>query len=74
MKPTTSGPYVNPVGIVEYPPDFSGKPRRRPLALRIAAAAMLLLFAFVVVSTTVFSVGAYCLTSHGGDTRTLSTP
>jgi hypothetical protein len=64
-------PRINPVGIAEYPPGFSASPRPAPRWLRILAALLLLLFGFSVVSTTVFSVGRYCLTSDGGDTRNL---
>ena len=67
-------PRINPVGLVEYPETFSASPRRAPVWLRVLAAAMLLVFAFVVVSTTIASGGGYCLTSHGGDTRTLPSP
>ena len=39
--------------------------------LRVAAAVVAAAFLLVTLTTTVVSVGRYCLTSHGGDTRDL---
>ena len=64
-------PRVNAVGITDYPDGYAATPRRAPLAIRIVAAVLIALFGFVVVSTTVVSVGNYCLTSDGGDVRAL---
>jgi hypothetical protein len=38
---------------------------------RTVAAIIAVVFALVVVSTTVISLGRYCLTSDGGNTREL---
>jgi hypothetical protein len=38
---------------------------------RTVALVVLLVFGLVVVTTTVVSLGRYCLTSDGGDTRQL---
>ena len=64
-------PRVDPTGIVTYPSGFapSGRPHR-PL-VRVAAALMLMVFVIVVVATTVLSLGRYCLTSDGNNTRAL---
>jgi hypothetical protein len=64
-------PRVNAVGIVEYPEGYVAAPRRVPPVVRVAAALLIALFGFVVVTTTVVSVGSYCLTSDGGDVREL---
>ncbi len=57
-------PRVNPVGVVETPSGYTRTPRQLPRLLRIAAAALLLAFAVVGTSTTVQTLGRYCLTSH----------
>lgn len=77
---------VNPVGILEIPTSHpsgaegvdggeggeGGVERRRiPARTRFAALVLLALFAFVTVATTVASLGAYCLTTDGGDLREL---
>lgn len=74
---------VNPVGILEVPAGPAGEPepdeapeegggrRRVPGRVRFAALVLLALFAFVTVATTVASLGAYCLTTDGGDLREL---
>jgi len=64
-------PRVNGIGLTEWPDDYSAAPRSLPASVRLLAAAVLILFSFAVVSTTVFSAGGYCLTSDGGDTRDL---
>jgi len=57
-------PRVSPVGVVETPNGYSRTPRELPPALRFGAAALLLVFGVVVVSTTVRSLARYCLTSQ----------
>jgi hypothetical protein len=64
-------PYVNSVGISVIPASLAISPRHRTLGVRIIAAFMLMIFGFAVLSTTVLSVGSYCLTSDGGDIRNL---
>jgi hypothetical protein len=46
-------------------------PRPTPAWRRVLAVVVVVLFGLVVVTTTVVSVGRYCLTSNGGDTREL---
>jgi len=41
-------------------------PRAYSARLRVVAALVLAAFAAVGVATTVWSLGAYCLTSHAG--------
>jgi|HubBroStandDraft_3_1064219.scaffolds.fasta_scaffold33767_3 hypothetical protein len=43
----------------------------RPWPLRLLAAALLVLFLGAAVTTTVVSLGRYCLTTDGSDTRAL---
>jgi hypothetical protein len=43
----------------------------RPWPLRLLAAALLVLFLGAAVTTTVISLGRYCLTTDGSDTRAL---
>jgi hypothetical protein len=71
---------VNPVGILEVPIAYSpvsedgeegGARSRVAGGTRLAALVLLALFAFVTVATTVSSLGAYCLTTDGGDLREL---
>ncbi|MBZ0269124.1 hypothetical protein K8I85_13275 [bacterium] len=64
-------PRVNGIGLTEWPRSFSAGRRRIPAWQRIVAAVVLVLFALAVVTTSVVSVGRYCLTSNGGDTRGL---
>lgn len=59
-------PRVNPVGLVETPEGYSRRPRSYPAGLRLAAAVVLGAFVVVSVTTTVYTLGAYCLTSHAG--------
>lgn len=63
--------HVNPVGLLERPAD--GGAERRPASgrMRWAALVLVVLFAFVTLATTVASLGAYCLTTDGGDLRDL---
>jgi hypothetical protein len=60
------GPSVNAVGLVEQPDDYIMHPRPYPAAVRIAAALILSVFAFVTRSTSVISLATYCLTSQAG--------
>ncbi len=64
-------PSVNPVGIVEVPDGYHLQPRRYAASVRWAALAMVVVFSLVVIATTVASLGAYCLTSDGANTRAL---
>ena len=64
-------PSVNAVGLLEVPPDYEGEPRTYSRATRLMAWLFILFFTVVTVASTVLSLGAYCLTSHGGDTRAL---
>lgn len=45
--------------------------RSKPWSFRLLAAALLLLFLGAAVTTTVISLGRYCLTTDGSDTRSL---
>lgn len=42
--------------------------------VRIAAAAVAVVFALVATVTTVVSIGRYCITSDGGNTAALPRP
>ncbi len=64
-------PRVSPIGLVEYPDDFTASPREISRGLRRAVWALLIFFAVATVATSILSVGAYCLTSDGADTRSL---
>ncbi len=64
-------PHVDSIGITQFPGDFSSVPRRLTLRRRVLALVMLVLFTGTVVATSIVSLGGYCLTSHGGDTRHL---
>ncbi len=64
-------PLVNPVGIVEVPQGYELQPRRYAASIRWGALAMVVVFSLVMIATTVASLGAYCLTSRGADTRAL---
>ena len=71
LFPTMDVPKVNAVGVLELPDDFHAPLRPRPLAHRLLALAFALFFALVVLGTSIVSIGAYCLTSDGANTRTL---
>ena len=45
----------------------SRPPRTQPMRLRMTALLILAVFAAVNIATTVFSLGAYCLTTYGGN-------
>ena len=64
-------PHVDPVGILRRPAGYAMRVRTYSGAQRGLAIALLSAFAFVVVATTVLSLGAYCLTSDGENSRGL---
>ncbi len=64
-------PRISPVGIVEYPDDYEASPRGFSRPIRVFASLLLGFFFAATVITGALSVGAYCLTSDGGDTRAL---
>ena len=64
-------PRINPVGIVEYPEGYESRPRGFSRPIRFFATLLLLFFFAATVVTGALSLGAYCLTSDGGDTRAL---
>ena len=64
-------PRVNAVGIVEYPEDYEASPRRYGRTLRLFAWFFLGFFALATFVTSALSLGAYCLTSDGGDVRAI---
>jgi hypothetical protein len=64
-------PRVNPIGILETPPDLASTPRRFSRRLRLLAGLLLALFFLGTVVTTVVSLGRYCLTTDSTDTRAL---
>lgn len=64
-------PRVNPIGILEIPPDLASSPRRFSRPLRLLAGLLLALFVLGTVVTTVVSLGRYCLTTDSTDTRAL---
>ena len=64
-------PHVNPVGLVEVPDDYASQPRRFSRYSRLFASLLLLFFFAATVVTSTLSLGGYCLTSDGGDTRVL---
>jgi len=49
-------------------------PRTHPIRLRVTALLVLGVFAIVNIATTVFSLGAYCLTTYGGNPFAGSVP
>jgi hypothetical protein len=59
-------PRVNPVGLLETPPDFQTRPRSHRPAIRVAAALVVAVFTIVVVVTSAATLGEYCLTSQAG--------
>lgn len=68
---TLDSPTVNAVGLLDVPSDFERQPRSYSQPMRLAALLFLLFFGAVTVASTVLSLGAYCLTSDGGDIRAL---
>ena len=57
-------PRVDPVGLVRRPAGWVEQPRRHGRVQRALAGGLLAVFGFVVVATTVLSLGSYCLTSR----------
>ncbi len=64
-------PRVNPVGLVELPEDYPASPRRYTTGRRWLVLAVVALFALTTLVTGAVSLGRYCLTTDGGDTREL---
>jgi hypothetical protein len=64
-------PRVNPIGILETPPDLPSSPRRFSRRLRLFAGLLLVFFLLGTMVTTVISLGRYCLTTDSTDTRAL---
>jgi hypothetical protein len=60
-------PRVGPLGLVHQPANYEATPRRYPTRLRFAAIVVLGAFVGVSVVTTAYSLGAYCLTTWGGN-------
>ena len=60
-------PHVGPVGVVNQPPGYRASARHYPPRLRLAAFAVLSAFVSVSLFTTAYSLGAYCLTTWGGN-------
>ena len=69
--PILEGPSPNAVGVLEYPEGYEASPRTYSRGLRWGALFFLALFFGVTVITSAISLGAYCLTSDGGDGRAL---
>lgn len=64
-------PRINPVGVLEVPAGYvQGTGQHRPWIRRLAWV-FLALFASVTITTSILTLGAYCLTSDGGDGRAL---
>lgn len=64
-------PRVNPVGIIEVPEGYAHAESRHGVGVRRMAWFFLVLFTCVTLTTSILSLGAYCLTSDGGDGRAL---
>jgi len=60
-------PRVGPLGVVNQPEGYRATARRYPPRLRLAALVALSAFVGVSVASTVYSLGAYCLTTWGGN-------
>ncbi len=63
---------TKPPGVESDPAPEAGRGRSRPM--RLAVAAMLVIFLLAVVATTVLSLGGYCLTTDGFDLRSGPAP
>ncbi len=61
-------PQVNAVGVLEAG-DEPRQPRVYTNPQRVAAWSFLLIFIVATLVTSAVTLGAYCLTSDGGDTR-----
>ena len=59
------------MGLTRRPEGYVATPRDYSRGQRAVATLSLTAFATVVVATTVLSLGAYCLTSDGENTRGL---
>ncbi len=64
-------PHVDAIGLVRYPSDYEAMPRKVSPWKRLFAGALLLFFLTATVVTGAVTLGGYCLTSDGGDTRML---
>jgi len=64
-------PHVDPVGVSCTPPGYRIGPRTYSRMQRFVAGTLVAVFTGVVVLTTAWSLGAYCLTSDGENTRSL---
>jgi hypothetical protein len=64
-------PRVDPIGLLETPAGEADPGRRAPFWIRAAAAALALLFLVATLLSGAASLGRYCLTTDGGDTRSL---
>lgn len=64
-------PRVNAVGLVEQPEPSGREPREYSRWQRWAVFAVLIVFVAATLVTTTVSLGSYCLTTDGGDTRAL---
>ena len=72
--PVFQPPRVNPVGLVEYAEGSQHGPRKVGSAGRLVVWGFLVFFAVATLGTSILSLGAYCLTSDGADTRALHAP
>lgn len=61
------------VVVLRRPEAFVPVRRRSSATRRLLVACITVLFLVASLAATVLSLGAYCLTTHGGDTRRLST-
>ena len=59
-------PRVNPVGLVEHPEGYEASVRAYSMRRRLTAAVVLGAFLAVSIVATVYSLGAYCLTTDAG--------
>lgn len=64
-------PRINPVGMLEVPEGYVHGTGSHPPWIRRMAWVFLALFASVTITTSILTLGAYCLTSDGGDGRAL---
>jgi len=63
-RPALEAPRVNPVGVLETPGGFSATPRRYSAVVRALALTVLVAMTAVILVTTAYSLGRYCLTSQ----------
>jgi hypothetical protein len=66
IKHDVQPPRVNPVGVLESPPEFAHSPRSYSVALRVAAIGVLGAFLVTGIATTVYSFATYCITTQAG--------